>query len=180
MNKINNIRRKLIFFGLILIAATTAAQAQVASNPPYTLQQSVIAGGGGTSGGAYTVNGTLGQAITSAASAAPYTVTSGFWQAVPGSPTAASVSIGGRVLTNDGRGIRNVLVTLHEADGTARTILTGAFGYYRFGDVSSGQTVLITVSSKRFEFTQPAQIFNVTEEIFNLDFIAGKTGKPSY
>ena len=87
-------------------------------------------------------------------------------------PTAASVEIGGRITTAEGRGIRNALVTLTEADGTSRTVVSGSFGHYRFADVSAGQTVTIEVSSKRFVFTQPGQILNVTEEQKDINFVA--------
>ena len=93
---------------------------------------------------------------------------------VAAAPTSASVLIGGRVLTADGRGIRNVRVTLTEADGSERTVLTGAFGYYRFPDVSAGQTVTVSVVSKRFDFEQPVQVLSVTGGFEDLNFTAGK------
>jgi hypothetical protein len=87
-------------------------------------------------------------------------------------PTAASVNIGGRVTAGKGRGIRNARVTITEANGATRTVATGSFGYYRFADVSAGQTVTISVFAKRFEFSSPTQIVNVTEGEENLNFTA--------
>ncbi len=55
----------------------------------------------------------------------------------PLAPTAANVQIGGRVMTANGRGIRNVLVTLTNANGTSRTVITGNFGYYRFAEIEA-------------------------------------------
>ena len=66
--------------------------------------------------------------------------------------TAAAVTIGGRVLTPTGRGLRNALVTLTEADGTTRTVLTGNAGAFRFTDVTIPQTVSVTVRSKSYRF----------------------------
>jgi hypothetical protein len=87
-------------------------------------------------------------------------------------PTSASVSVGGRVMTADGLGIRRAQITLTEADGTIRTILTGGFGYYRFDGIEAGQTIVISVSSKRFVFQQPTQIINVAENISAANFTA--------
>ncbi len=74
----------------------------------------------------------------------------------------------------DGLGIRNTRFTLTEADGTTRTALTGAFGYYRFEEVEVGQTVVISISSKRFVFSQSTQILNVTEDANEVNFVSDK------
>ncbi len=87
-------------------------------------------------------------------------------------PTAADVSIAGRVLTRGGRGIRNAIVTLTLADGTYLTTQTGTFGYYHFDNIEAGQTVLVSVSAKRFSFDPNAQIINVNENLANINFQA--------
>lgn len=86
------------------------------------------------------------------------------------SPTAASVSIGGRVLTPEGSGLRNALVTIRGADGETKTTLTSAFGYYRFAGVQAGQTFVLRVVSKRYQFA--AQTINVGGETNDLNFVA--------
>lgn len=87
-------------------------------------------------------------------------------------PTAASVSVGGRILTADGRGIRNVRVTLANSAGETRTVLTGPFGYYRFADVQVGETYVISIAAKRFVFNPPSRILTLQEELNNVDFTA--------
>lgn len=85
--------------------------------------------------------------------------------------TAANVSIGGRVLTAggaNGSGLKNATVYLIKANGETVTRRTSAFGYYRFDDIEAGQTVILSVVSKRHQF-QP-QIVNVTEELTELNF----------
>jgi hypothetical protein len=52
-----------------------------------------------------------------------------------------------------------------------RTALTNAFGYYRFADVAVRNYVL-SVQTKRFEFTDNNRIINVQGEINNANFIA--------
>ncbi|HLM61976.1 MAG TPA: LamG-like jellyroll fold domain-containing protein, partial [Pyrinomonadaceae bacterium] len=87
-------------------------------------------------------------------------------------PTSASVFIGGRVTTADGRGIKNALITLVQANGNTRTVSSGASGNYRFADVAVGQTVMLQVTAKRFRFLPNTRFVNVMEDIDNADFSA--------
>ena len=83
---------------------------------------------------------------------------------------AANVSISGRVLTADGNGIRNAIVSLTDTNGVSRTIRTSSFGYYSFEDVEAGGTYIVSVQSKRFQFTP--QVVSIGENIEELNFIA--------
>lgn len=47
-------------------------------------------------------------------------------------PTAAEVSLSGRVMTADGRGLQNAIVLLTDETGNTRTTLTSSLGYYNF------------------------------------------------
>ena len=85
-------------------------------------------------------------------------------------PLAANVSIGGRVTATDGRGIRNAMVVLTLANGETMQTRTGTFGYFRFDDIEVGQTVVVSVISKRFTFAP--QIVSLEDNIADLDFIA--------
>lgn len=84
--------------------------------------------------------------------------------------TAASVSISGRVFANSRRGLSNASVYLTDSEGNTRTAGTNSFGYYRFEDVQAGQTVILRVVSKRFEFAP--QVLNLNEEVIQLNFLA--------
>ncbi|MBK7934382.1 MAG: carboxypeptidase regulatory-like domain-containing protein [Acidobacteria bacterium] len=84
-------------------------------------------------------------------------------------PTAAGVSVGGRVLTGE-RGLSNARVTLTSQDGQARQVVTGAFGYYRFDDVVAGQTYILSVNSKRYAFSP--RVVSINQDIADLDLIA--------
>ncbi|MBL8181612.1 MAG: carboxypeptidase regulatory-like domain-containing protein, partial [Blastocatellia bacterium] len=88
----------------------------------------------------------------------------------PAVPTASNVSVSGRVMTPDGRGLRNAVVHLTDANGQVQTTRTSAFGYYRFDDVESGQTVVISVTSKQYSFAQ--RIINLTDSVTDLDLVA--------
>jgi WD40 repeat protein len=87
-------------------------------------------------------------------------------------PTAANVSVSGRVLSAAGSGIRNVRISLTDANGATRTAITSSFGHYRFENVEVEQTYVISVSSRRFNFANPARVVAVADEVTNLDFTA--------
>ncbi len=82
-------------------------------------------------------------------------------------PAIATVS--GRVLTPDGRGLRNAVVSLIDSQGVRRTATTSSFGLYSFSDVRVGETYTITVSSKRYRFTPRQMLIN--NNLSNLDFV---------
>ena len=62
---------------------------------------------------------------------------------------APPITVSGRVLTPDGRGLRNAVVSLIDSQGVRRTATTSSFGLYSFGGVRAGEIYTITVSSKR-------------------------------
>ena len=85
-------------------------------------------------------------------------------------PTAAEVSVGGRVTISKNRELSNAVVYLTDSNGATRSARTNQFGYYRFNEVESGETYMLNVSSKRFTFVP--QIVSVMDEINNLNFAA--------
>ena len=87
--------------------------------------------------------------------------------------TAANVSAGGRVTDAFGKPISNARVTIqNSADGETRTVSTGSFGYYRFEDLPSGNIYIITVSHRRYGFSQGTQVFALNDAVENVDFVA--------
>ena len=87
------------------------------------------------------------------------------------SPTAASVTLGGRVLVGR-RGLSNATVYLTDQTGTIRAARTNPFGYYRFSEVPSGSTCILTVVSKRYSFAP--QVVNISGDVDNLNFVANE------
>jgi hypothetical protein len=87
------------------------------------------------------------------------------------SPTAASVSVAGRVLSSFGRGVSNAVVTSTDQNGVVRTVRTNPFGYYRFTDVAAGQTYVLGVRHKQYTFSP--RVVSVSEDLSGFDFIAG-------
>ena len=86
------------------------------------------------------------------------------------SPTAAAVSISGRVVTAGGNGIRNARVLLTDQNGVTRTVITSAFGYYQFAGVQSGTTYVLNVSAKRFVFAP--RVVALSDEVTDLELVA--------
>ncbi|MDQ4121541.1 MAG: CSLREA domain-containing protein [Acidobacteriota bacterium] len=86
--------------------------------------------------------------------------------------TAASVSISGRVMSINGRGISNVRVMLTDSAGESRIVVSNAFGYYRFTDVSAGGTYIISATDKRYIFANPTQALLISEETNGINFTA--------
>lgn len=88
-------------------------------------------------------------------------------------PTAANASIGGRVTTAGGNGIRNAMVTVSGGDLTAPILVqTGSFGYYQFDGLRVGQTYVVSVMSKRFTFANSTRVIGLQSDITDFDFVA--------
>ena len=91
--------------------------------------------------------------------------------------TAANASIGGRVLTAGGNGIRNAEVVISGGTLTEpMRVQTGSFGYYNFDNLQTGQTYILTVNSRRYIFTTPTRVVSLSDNIVDLDFVAVDTG----
>lgn len=145
--------------------------AQEQTGGTYQIEKSVIASGGNaSSGGNYSLESTSGQAVAGGfIQDTSYSIHSGFWTPIF-APTAASVSVSGRVMTTDGRGLKNAVVVLADMNGYTRTARTSTFGYYHFKEVDVGQTYIFNARSKSYQFTP--QTVSVFDNIRNLNFIA--------
>jgi subtilisin-like proprotein convertase family protein len=83
-------------------------------------------------------------------------------------PTASAASVSGRVTTPEGNGLRNARVTITDPSGVTRTAVTGTFGYYRFDNVTVGETYVIGVTSNRYMFT--SRVIQVFDDLADIDF----------
>ena len=165
MQQTNKILVLLIFF---LLSANAAIHAQT-----YGLTQTVVAGGGNSAatGGIYSLDSTTGQtAAGNIMQQMPYRMTVGFWNYDGFARTAASVSVGGRIITQSGGSISRARVTLTDFNGQNRTAITNSFGYFSFDEVPVGATYIFEIRHKRYQFAP--QVINVTDAIENLEFVA--------
>lgn len=100
----------------------------------------------------------------------------GLWQIPLFGPTAANVTISGRIMDQAGQGIRGAIVTVTDSAGNPRRTVSSTFGYYSFDDVATGQTYVIGVNSKRYQFS-PKSI-TVNEQLSGVDFVAESPWSP--
>lgn len=85
-------------------------------------------------------------------------------------PTAAGVMVSGRVLVGKGSGLTKAIVTMTDINGNIRSFRTTSFGYFQFDDVEVGQTYVLRVNSKRFQFTP--QIVTIHDDLTEVIFVA--------
>lgn len=90
----------------------------------------------------------------------------------PFAVTAANCSIGGRVMTTAGRGIRNATLVL-SGGALPEPIYrrSSTFGYYSFDEVPIGGPYVVTILAKRFTFTDSVRVMSVQDSIADVDFI---------
>lgn len=87
-------------------------------------------------------------------------------------PTAASVSLGGRVVKSDGRGISNAVVTIRGGGlQDSMVTITNPLGYYRFKNIPAGQIYFVTVRSKRFINNEQTEAITLYDDLLDLNFI---------
>ena len=85
-------------------------------------------------------------------------------------PTAANVSVGGRVSDVKDNPISRAWVSITNTNGETHSAMTNSFGYYRFNEVPVGQTYVISVRHKIYQFN--SQVITVFEEIQDANFTA--------
>ena len=84
-------------------------------------------------------------------------------------PSAAGVTVSGRVTSASGQGLRNATVVITDSQGKRRTATTGSFGIYTFEDVAAGQTYVVGVSAKRYRFA--SRVVNVSDSLADVNFV---------
>ena len=82
---------------------------------------------------------------------------------------ASPVTVGGRVATPTGLGLRNAVVSMIDSLGVRRTATTSSFGVYSFTNVATGGNYTVTVASKRYRFTPRVMV--ISDNLSNLDFV---------
>ena len=164
MKKINRWGCLFILVFSAMLAGTAPAQ----SGGSFLIEKSVIASGGGQSTGAsFTLDATAGEPVAGTmAAGGNFSVASGFWG---GAAVASNVSVSGRVLTPDGIGLKNAIVTLTDQNGVRVRVITSSFGAYLFSSVPTGGSYLFSISSKRFRFQPRSLIINA--DLTGNDFV---------
>lgn len=165
-----------ILIPIVFALSVSFPYGQVITGGTFLIDKSVTKPAGDSTGGSFGVTTTAGQAVTgNNLHGSTYMISSGFWTFIL-APTAASVTVGGRVITAHGFGIRNAILTLTMQNGTSLTTVTGSLGYYQFSGVTAGQTVTITVRAPRYTFDQSVRVLNVSDEVNDFNFVATAGG----
>ena len=86
--------------------------------------------------------------------------------------TAADVEVSGRVVSRNGRGLQNVIVTIAGPNGFSRTTTSNKSGNFRFADIESGRSYVLSASSKGKSF--PPQILDLTDSVTDLVIVGPK------
>jgi pimeloyl-ACP methyl ester carboxylesterase len=90
---------------------------------------------------------------------------------VPLSPTAAEVSVSGRVFSRQNRGVGRASVMIISTNGNfSKTVRTNQFGYFNFTDVPAGNDYIISVIHKLFTFN--SQVLSLNDNVDDLVFTA--------
>ncbi|MBK7801800.1 MAG: VCBS repeat-containing protein [Chloracidobacterium sp.] len=110
----------------------------------------------------------VNQVSSAAAEALPTTFNAGTVTIL--APTAAGTSVGGIVLSPGGQAVRNARLSMTDQSGMVRTAISNSFGFFRFDDVTVGETYVLNVRSKSYVFAP--QLLNVTDEVTNLIVVA--------
>jgi len=66
------------------------------------------------------------------------------------------------------RGLARATVYLTDQNGSTRTARTNPFGYYQFEDIEVGQTLIVNVFHKQYQFDP--QVVSLNEAMENLNF----------
>lgn len=82
-------------------------------------------------------------------------------------------SLSGAIKTAGGMPIKNISVVL-SGGGLSQPVyaLTNQFGYYTFANLPVTETYTVSISSKRFNFGDPAQSLMLNQDTANVDFTA--------
>lgn len=99
------------------------------------------------------------------------TVTCTFTNALAGA-SAAKVSVSGRAMFANSRGIGGAVLTLWDVQTSEmRHVTTNSFGYYEFAEVEVGKFYVVSISHPRYIFSQNTQTFSLEDSLTNMDFV---------
>ena len=85
--------------------------------------------------------------------------------------TAAPASITGQVVTSDGSPLSGMSLRLTDVtSGEIRTATTNTFGFYTFDNLTVQDFYQLTITSKRFRFSNPSRTFTLSTDVTGMDF----------
>jgi hypothetical protein len=85
-------------------------------------------------------------------------------------PNTVGFSVSGRVSDGFGSGVSRILVVLTDDEGNVSGAVTNNFGYFSFENVAAGESYIVSVQSKEYQFTP--QVITVNDDITGLEITA--------
>jgi hypothetical protein len=93
------------------------------------------------------------------------------------SPTAALATVQGSVVTENGRGIRNIIVSItNGSTSEVKVARTNPFGYFRFDELEVGSFYIVTIINRRYHFDNNNLAFTLNDDLNGLTFVGTPTG----
>lgn len=90
-------------------------------------------------------------------------------------PTAAEVSLSGRVISLNGQGIRGAAITIQGGGlESPRIVTTNTFGHYCLEGLAAGQTYIITVRASKHTFAESTRVVNLYDNLAGVDFVSSR------
>jgi len=86
--------------------------------------------------------------------------------------TAASASVGGKIIGLDGSGISRISIIATNSSGQNYYAVSNSFGFYKFDNLPTGDTYVFQISSKKRQFANPTQVVSINENVTDLNFTA--------
>jgi hypothetical protein len=87
-------------------------------------------------------------------------------------PTAAGVSVSGRVVDKSGRPVPNTTITITGGGGFMKQAITNAFGYYQLNDIEAGRTYVVSARHKFKQFDRPSIVLSLVDAVGDVNFVA--------
>ncbi len=89
------------------------------------------------------------------------------------SPTAAPVSISGRITDANGRGVKNVRILVTDPlSGEAFFAMTTSFGYYTVPNLQVSRLYVVSANSRRYIFAPDSRTIILNDNFAGSDFVA--------
>ena len=89
-------------------------------------------------------------------------------------PTASDATISGRVTDAYGRAISSAAISVQDITGVPKFVYTNTFGYYSVKGLDVGQTYILSVSARRYTFTNPTMLINLGDNVEGANFVANR------
>ena len=93
---------------------------------------------------------------------------------LPLAPTAANVTVSGRVTEPNGSGIRGARITLTDDEGVERPAQTNSFGYFSFADVPGGANYVVSVASRKYVFDPSSMVIAADDDVIDIAFVSAE------